>query len=305
MSDTPHSAGTAIDVDLYCIHCGYNLRGLDESGQCPECGQAVAHSTAGDLLRFADPKWLGKIRLGVTLKLVSVVFGVLAGAVAGAIIAVLSAGSPGAGGAAEALAALVGIGGGLFGLWATFAITAQEPRVSLREDPVTLRKVIRFCAVAGFAGQLVQLSDPDAARLALHIVGVVPSLAGIVAAGGELFYLRRFALRMPNPALARSTRMLFWLVVIGFSLAAIVGGIAGAMMWNATPAGTAATPAAGGAFPGGASGVLIGFATCFGSLVGVVGFIWYLILLIRYRRRLGEVLAEAQGLYTNAPGPAA
>ena len=28
------------DVDLYCLHCGYNLRGLSgDPRRCPECGQ--------------------------------------------------------------------------------------------------------------------------------------------------------------------------------------------------------------------------------------------------------------------------
>ena len=33
------SLPAAIDNDLYCPHCGYNLRGLT-SGRCPECGNA-------------------------------------------------------------------------------------------------------------------------------------------------------------------------------------------------------------------------------------------------------------------------
>lgn len=48
----------AIDQNLRCHHCGYNLRGLQESGRCPECGRAVGESLADGPLREADPAWL-------------------------------------------------------------------------------------------------------------------------------------------------------------------------------------------------------------------------------------------------------
>lgn len=37
-----------IDVDLYCMHCGYNLRGLSgDPVRCPECGK---HNERGELV---------------------------------------------------------------------------------------------------------------------------------------------------------------------------------------------------------------------------------------------------------------
>ncbi|MGB0716413.1 MAG: hypothetical protein ACPGXK_11070, partial [Phycisphaerae bacterium] len=53
--------------DLACRHCGYNLRGLTHGARCPECSAAVAESLREDYLRFADPEWLQKVRLGVDL----------------------------------------------------------------------------------------------------------------------------------------------------------------------------------------------------------------------------------------------
>ncbi len=53
-----------IDIYTPCRTCGYDLRGLDESGRCPECGRVIAESLADDLLRFADPEWLGTVAGG-------------------------------------------------------------------------------------------------------------------------------------------------------------------------------------------------------------------------------------------------
>ncbi len=38
------SAATGNDKDLYCAKCGYNLRGLDLGGKCPECSCDIADS---------------------------------------------------------------------------------------------------------------------------------------------------------------------------------------------------------------------------------------------------------------------
>lgn len=47
-----------IDHDVSCVSCGYNLRSLDVEGQCPECGDDVAHAMHGDYLRYADRAWI-------------------------------------------------------------------------------------------------------------------------------------------------------------------------------------------------------------------------------------------------------
>lgn len=36
--------GTAIESEIPCIQCGYNLRTLEETGRCPECGAAILQS---------------------------------------------------------------------------------------------------------------------------------------------------------------------------------------------------------------------------------------------------------------------
>jgi len=50
--------------DLYCVSCGYNLRGLERSGVCGECGTPLKWSLAGDQLYGADPVWVKRLRVG-------------------------------------------------------------------------------------------------------------------------------------------------------------------------------------------------------------------------------------------------
>jgi hypothetical protein len=47
----------AIDHDLPCAVCNYNLKGLSPDANCPECGQAVARTFAPELTR-SSPAWL-------------------------------------------------------------------------------------------------------------------------------------------------------------------------------------------------------------------------------------------------------
>ena len=49
-----------------CAFCGYDLRGLDQHGNCPECGRGVLESMSPDLLIHADPKWLRRVTAGIT-----------------------------------------------------------------------------------------------------------------------------------------------------------------------------------------------------------------------------------------------
>jgi hypothetical protein len=64
--------------DLPCRTCGYNLRTLATTGICPECATPVAASISGDLLRFADPNWLARVKLGCGLFRMGVVLRFLA-----------------------------------------------------------------------------------------------------------------------------------------------------------------------------------------------------------------------------------
>ncbi|NOT02453.1 MAG: hypothetical protein HOP29_17750 [Phycisphaerales bacterium] len=54
---------TAIDCDLPCAKCAYNLRGLSPTGQCPECGAGIPASIAEYEPRHGNPEDFGVDRL--------------------------------------------------------------------------------------------------------------------------------------------------------------------------------------------------------------------------------------------------
>lgn len=51
--------------DLLCGRCGYDLRGLDESQRCPECGAAILPAESRRLLVHASPLWLRTLTRGL------------------------------------------------------------------------------------------------------------------------------------------------------------------------------------------------------------------------------------------------
>src|SRR5436305_1574598 len=44
---------SALDDNLPCLRCGYNLRTLATDGRCPECSTPIASSLDTNLLRYA------------------------------------------------------------------------------------------------------------------------------------------------------------------------------------------------------------------------------------------------------------
>ena len=63
-----------IAVNLHCVHCDYNLRGLMPQGRCPECGQAVG-DTLGGLERPGE--WVRALHIGLLIYLYNILFEML------------------------------------------------------------------------------------------------------------------------------------------------------------------------------------------------------------------------------------
>ncbi|MCH7596570.1 MAG: hypothetical protein IID35_08425 [Planctomycetes bacterium] len=288
--DADSQAASPIDVDILCVHCGYNLRGLTSDGRCPECGGAIADSMRGELLRFADVEWLTKLRLGVALKLWAITLAVLLAMGGGVVTGVT--GSPDA---VWLIAVVTMFVSAALGLWGTWCITAPDPRLSLSEQSVTLRKVIRACAVAGLASGVHEYSGAgvvaasEALSVVLIAVGGIGSLAGFVATYAELFYLRRFVRRVPDPALAKSTTSLIWVLPIfaccAVAFLGVVFFVVGFPGGFGGPGATTATVPP--------SSVLI-VLPCAGAVFALFLFLWYVRVLTKYRKVFAATIVQAK-----------
>ncbi len=256
-----------IETDQPCARCGYNLRGLMPNGQCPECGSSIAQSLQGNFLRFADPAWIDKLRLGTTLMLWNIIIIVVA--LIGASVLTSALRLP------PIVLAIIGLIGSAIGVAAAILVTSQEPAVMQTEDPVTLRRVVRLAAVRSFLGDGVQMAGEfTGLALVFAIVGGVLSLAGLVYLFGLLAYFRRLALRVPDEALAKSTRTLMLAIVICTIVSIVLLVFIGLLS-------------------GGAGGAMTGI----GCVVGVqilVLFVCYIVTIVKYNKRFTEAAKFAR-----------
>jgi len=133
-----------------CIRCGYDLKGLDASGTCPECGTPISDSIRSDRLVFANPAFVRRLRSGALTLLLTLV--------TGAVILVLSI-----------LSGILMILAGPFWLllplvvllhlagWWVFA--SPEPHAPARQGEPK-RKKLRSVSVVSFLGLLLFVGLP-------------------------------------------------------------------------------------------------------------------------------------------------
>ncbi|MCH7591627.1 MAG: protein kinase [Planctomycetes bacterium] len=243
--------------DISCIHCGYNLRGLPGGGRCPECGTEVARSSHGNLLSAADPAWLARVLRGQALAyagcvalLVRFVFSsVTASGSSLATWAIVD--SLGASSVVETVSeAVLSAAVALFLLLGAFGTTTIDPRLSLTEQPIALRRFVRWSIVAMVALALSGYLVPTVfkqlgvgAEVAALCGTVLLSASGLVflsALVGICYYLAGLAMRIPDAVLATRTRskavrfagcigivvlMVVWAVLTHGSGASAVGSV--------------------------------------------------------------------------------
>jgi len=196
-------AGAPIELDIPCVGCGYDLRGLQSDGRCPECGLSIERSLHGDWLGVADRDWIDTVRLGIALGmpylLVYLAFLLVGGKDASITEAPMRA---------SMLLALW-----LLAIGAIWLMTSKEPYPAPAERVCSLRWLIRFFLVVCLLAQL----GPDGSmefhtgvgpvQLELEQSGALIALIAVWVVAMP-FYLRRIARRVPDHGLVnRLTRI--------------------------------------------------------------------------------------------------
>lgn len=294
----PVAAPGPVQMDVECRKCGYNLRGLDGLGRCPECGTPVGLSIQGDLLRFADPQWLRTLAKGLNL----ILWGILANFVAaagGGVILLMTGNS--------FLQGAIGLIGSLVSFYGTWFFTEPDPSGLGEAQYVNSRKFVRIALGVGLLGGVLTLVREAVAGYNLGLIlAILMGLAVLVGMAGEfarLLYLRRLALRVPDQKIAGRARGLAWAFPITYALVVVGGSIMAFLATRLFAApGAAPGPATAPAPPAWMSTVMAtgGCTIAVLSLVLLILLLMWLRLQYRMRRVLLEQVETAEQIWRAA-----
>ena len=268
-----------IHRDTPCLACGYNLRGLQSNGRCPECGSAIADSLTDDRLMFAHLPYVRKLSRGTKVLLAGLIFSLVPVAVAllmsvGILRLVVSIFIPWRVLDVVLFSPYAWLSVLLFSIGA-WLVTAREVA-----RPMELRRWRMVCRVSAGCALAMLLVDmgvcltPAIMSWALFFADQSLSFAREIAAMFVFFALlsclQRMAERLPDIRLRKTTRLLKW-VLIGVPILSI-----------GEPFLTRLT----------------GFAVS-ARVVQFALEIWLFILMLKYRRHLAGIVksrSEAAGM---------
>ena len=186
----PGTVAVALDQDgrlaedVACRHCGYNLRGLELAGRCPECEMAIEKTLHAFLLHFCDPVWLGRLRSGLMLLIVTIFAGLAVGIIFGISLILLIGGTGETSLPVVTAFLLLFAGIGAMQLIAYWRITSPEPSPLHEEDPLSARRIARVGLILSAArGLLAFALDPD-----MYSMGTMEMADAPVPAGFAWFF---------------------------------------------------------------------------------------------------------------------
>jgi len=276
-----------VTLDSACRKCGYNLRGLQTDGLCPECGMAVALSVRGDLLRFSDPNWLLKLARGMLIRLVGV-YGTLALWLLWVAVATSQR---------RSLRGFTLYGSFLTGalnLIGTWLITVPDPSGVGEDKYGTLRKIVRVTlaielgdSVLWRMPQLAILSRPlyRLAAVTLDVCG----MAQIVAVWAQLRYLGALAERLPDEKIISTAKILRTWLTVSFGLVYLL--INGIQLFRVFAKTSLTRPAA----------LSVGCSILLVGPVLLIMEILFLIMLHKFRRQILRQATTADAIWAATP----
>jgi hypothetical protein len=283
-----------IDSDTPCRKCGYNLRGLNPAGQCPECGAAISISTGGDLLRYCDPDWLAKLARGAKLIVVGSIVVFLLSIAFGIVGAVIR--TP----PVIAVGTLIGFAAGLLAVAGIWLVTEPDPSGIGEDRYGTSRQIIRITLIIGLAGSVLQMATRlstlhPRASLILGSVQTVAGIANVIGFLAQLQYFSKLTQRIPDASLTARANFLKTALPVSYGALTILGILAvvtAAIVRRAPAAGPSSTF------------LLFGCGTGMVAIAVAVFLIMYLLLVARLARSFNEQAHAARQMWHLAnPNP--
>ncbi|HEX8521661.1 MAG TPA: hypothetical protein VF669_05340 [Tepidisphaeraceae bacterium] len=210
-----------VEQDAPCRKCGYNLRGLDLRGRCPECGTPVGLAIHGQLLKYSDPAWVGTLARGVRL----IIAGLALMVAAILVNMVLSIVVPPTQMLPMLLLPMGLVVMYLLSLIGSWLLTSPDPSGIGEDRYGRSRKIIRFSLLVGLASTVLSLgarfgSLPPQVMTAIQTITILASLVGVVGMFAQLDYFQKLALRIPDQKLAGRASILKY--SLGISYAVVV-----------------------------------------------------------------------------------
>lgn len=235
-----------VDIERYCIRCGYLLHGLPMNGVCPECGTSVELSLREPTLAAASREYQRTTLRGLSLILNAIPLWIVLGAF---VVAGLAIDSP----ELMLAASVAGVGVSLMSLLGYWRFSEPDLSEVAFEPTNAARKVIRvtvlvvlvittlsalleFVVLAGTSG--VATVPPRVTELGM--LSEIIRLASIIAWAIKFFavmrYTRWFASRVPDQFIVNRTKTYMWLLpllwIVGFCVLFLGPLIAYILYWN-------------------------------------------------------------------------
>jgi hypothetical protein len=253
--------------DLHCRSCGYNLRGLSDSGRCPECDAPIDRSSHGDLLHYSDPRWLWTVARGFRILNFSIALGLLAliGIVIFGRVAGLRWVMP---------ASILMVGTVMaVGIWLA---TEREPAAADQEPVLSSRRLVRSLVLAAIllqAGGIAIASWSRSSSASVRLAALAMIIGGLICG---FRYAASLGRRIPDSLLVAQTRGIIWGLIISYGLSLLIAAL--------TVAPRPMPPA---------MSMLFGLS-CTAIIMCVIFSLWTLTLLGRYSVLLQEVARDAE-----------
>lgn len=201
------SAPWQILFDLMCVQCGFNLRGLQSDGRCPECGVAIGQTLRGETLRFANRRWVTMLRVGIALALATL------GLAPGNLVVEIKGGW-------EMRVLWIGAEE-LAGFAAVWCLSAQEPRLTGRERWGSLRRWLRLMALLQLGAILLAMAagmGSGRGQQWMLLAALILQVAAMPQLCLFFAYLERLADRIPDHVLASRCGLMMWMGAIPLPL---------------------------------------------------------------------------------------